>query len=493
MSAPRLNWPRPPSAAAHPEPLLTEVTHRRLAFASTLTRETWEPRLARLTVAALATELHLIATGVLEAGLIWCSYDDLAAFVGRLQAARLDWTVGQPALRVIEPPDAGAAAPDLLTQMSYPFVISLPGRDAAGGSIDADDHVETARIFGYPACCAAAWAGRLAGGSTDPLASLLAEPDWTGESLTTAVMLAALGLGPVRHLPCRPDCAASRDMARVFLETMASLDFAVEADWLRQMMRWRTQASIVGGVAEVATGAFRFAWHAGDLLTSVPPMISGDGTPEAAPAGLSSIFAEPSVPTRKPTKPPAAASAPSGEESARAGFANPFAHRSRWSTVVWEQSKLLRQARTILHPACGGGLLLELIMQSHPSLRLCGIEADAALAARARARLREDRSMIVHGDWMAELARRDAERDSFDLAFVDPEPLIDLSADRRRAVVAGLARLARSTVLLATDRALDRFGTLEALAACAGFAPAPGRDRRISCLLASLAPAVAMA
>jgi hypothetical protein len=493
MSDPRLSWPRPPFAVAHPETLLTEATHRRLAFASARTREIWETRLESLSVAAVATELHLVTTGALDVSLVWCPYDGLAAFVEQLKASHLQWKAGQPVLRAIERPDPGAAAPDLLTQISYPLMVSLPGSNTGSVSIDANDPTDTARMFGYPACCATAWAGKLAAGTADPLASLLVESNWAGKPLTTGVMLGTLGLGPVRHLPCNPDCAPSGDMARIFLEAMKSIGFTAEAGWLAQMVEWRARASLVGGIAEVQTGAFRFTWQSGDASTAASSVTSGNGTPEAAPSGLSSIFAKPSVPDRKRAAPEAAESAPDGEDFARAGFSSTFAHRSRWSTVVWEQSKLLRKARTILHPACGGGLLLELLQQSHPSLRVCGIEADTTLAACARARLREDRSMIVEADWMLELERRDAEQASFDLAFVDPEPLLDLSGDRRGAIVAGLAKLARSTVFIATDRALGRFGTLEAMVSTLGGAPVAGRARYISCLLAGPEPAVMIA
>jgi hypothetical protein len=476
-----------------PEPVTAQAAHRRLSFTGARSKAIWEPRLARLGMAALETELRLIAGGEVEAGLIWCPYETLPAFVARLRAEQLAWTAGQAVLRPIAIRDEGLPAPDPLTLMTYCFVVARSKADADRLAADSGASIETALAFGYPRCCAAARVRTLADGVSDPLAVLAAEPAWAGHPSSTGVMLAALGLGPVRHMPCGPDCEASREKSRAFLKSMTELDLESEAGWLEDMTEWRAKASVAGGVAEVETGAFRFAFLAGDPGPPAPPVTAGTSAPEGAPAGLSSIFVKPATPARSHATSGGRVEPANDEGFAAAGFESRFAHRSRWSCVVWEQSRLLRKSRTALHLGCGSGLLLELLVQSRPSLRVCGIEADAALAAVARERLGMDAAMILEADWMEEARHRGQGKDSFDIAFVDPEPLIDCSPEARSEIVDGLTGLARSIILLASDRALRRFDSLDAMAAALGLALEPGRDRRISSVLASVKPALATA
>jgi hypothetical protein len=278
-----------------------------------------------------------------------------------------------------------------------------------------------------------------------------------------------------------------------FIQEMESLGFDEEASWLAAMSDWRAKASIVGSVAEVETGAFRFIWQSDDLSTSLPPITCGKGEPEGAPPGLSSVFAKPSTVERRREALATEGGFSRDEDFAAAGFATPFAHRSRLSCVVWEQMKLLRKSRTALHPGCGGGLLLELLVQTRPSLRVCGLESDPALVARARSRISADTSIVVEANWMAEARLWPMGRARFDLLFVDPEPLIDLDDGVRREIVAACVSQARSIILIATDRALRRFGNLDSMAASLGLCLAPSRAHRVSAALAIAEPRFATA
>ena len=485
MSEAWLSWPRPPLAETRGEPVLPRAARRRLSFTSSATRTIWEPRLERLASAALATELQQVAAGRLRAALVWCAYDGLPALVESLKASNLAWKLSEAVLPAIDNVGCGAAEADPLTRMIYSLTVT---RSADELDPQRDSHVEIAEAFGYPLCCAQAWAQILSAGGADPLARLVADRAWLDHPGSTSVMLGNLGFGPVRHLPCRPGCEASRAARVGFLETMKSLGLDEEASWLAAMSEWRARGSVAGGIGEVETGAFRFVWKSEDLGAPSPSVASGTCAPEGAPAGLSSVFEQPSVPPRRRRTAERAETFPSDDDHAAAGFATRFAHRSRLSCIVWEQSKLLRKSRTALHLGCGGGLLVELLVQSRPSLRLCGIEADPALASRARARLGGSSAMILDADWMAEALHWPKGKERFDLLFVDPEPLIDMPAEARRELVAALESLARSIILIASDRALCRFGSLDSMAEALGLDLEPGRDRRVSAAAAVAGP-----
>ena len=117
-----------------------------------------------------------------------------------------------------------------------------------------------------------------------------------------------------------------------------------------------------------------------------------------------------------------------GTGSTAAGFESVFAMRSRFSTVVWEQTAALRRARSAVHLGCGHGLLLELLAQAKPSLKLYGTEEDAASASAAR---RRNGALVpimcgTYADTLAALAR--LVPDGVGIAFVDPSGLRWLAA-----------------------------------------------------------------
>ena len=493
MMGPWPSWPRPPLAPGLREPVPVQAACRRLSFTGARSKAIWEPRLAALGRAALATELHLVASDALKAALVWCPYEALPTFIEQLRTKSLVWATGPAVLRSYEPPAGGLPAPDPLTRMTYSFVVAATKAEADRFVAD-DAALETALAFGHPRCCAEAWLRALEDGASDPIAVLAGDPAWDGHSDATGTMLAALGLGPVRHMPCRPGCDAARESALRFLAAMKALGFESEAGWLEDMVQWRAKASIVGGIAEVETGAFRFAWQAADPGQSGRAVAGGSNAPEGSPAGLSAIFARPEMPIRAQPRHFAPPDSAIAEGFAEAGFDSAFAMRSRWSCVIWEQSKALRRSRTALHLGCGSGLLLELLVHSRPSLRVCGIEADPSLASLARERMESvNGAAIFEADWIAEAGLPREAGIRFDLAFLDPEPLIDRGPVDRTAILEGLGALAGTAILIASDRALRRFGSIESMAAMLGLDLEPGRDRRISSPIANAFPALAIA
>src|SRR5439155_106990 len=117
---------------------------------------------------------------------------------------------------------------------------------------------QAAILFGYPACCAKSWADYLQRGGSDPLAGMLARGD---KAVVPAyIALAVLGLGPIRHAPCSASCSATRDRSREFIDLGRELGFVEEMSWLEEIADWAVGASLVNGIAEVTTAAFRCTW-----------------------------------------------------------------------------------------------------------------------------------------------------------------------------------------------------------------------------------------
>jgi predicted O-methyltransferase YrrM len=151
--------------------------------------------------------------------------------------------------------------------------------------------------------------------------------------------------------------------------------------------------------------------------------------------------------------------------------------RSRFSAAVWEQTAALRRAGSAVHVGCGDGLLLELVAQTKPKLRLYGTEEDTAAAEAARGRLGVSLP-VLGGDSIEALAALSRlAPEGIDLAFVDPERLGD------REALAAISAIARSIIVIGTDRSLHRFRDMDNLAATMGLALLPGRAARVSAML----------
>ncbi|MET4212094.1 hypothetical protein [Bradyrhizobium sp. LA2.1] len=462
-----LTWPRPPLAAAPREPAVAKAATQRISFTGPQARALWQPRLDRLRHAALAIEFEMVRRKRIPASLVWTGYDGIDALTERARAIGLEAKPVKASLGYAAdwPLEASIAEPKRL--LDYAFLIGAAPLDTSIAERATDGLEQAAIRFGYPACCARSWADHLRRGGSDPLAGILARADKA--AVPVHIALAVLGLGPVRHAPCSADCSATRDLSRGFIDFGRQLGLAEEMSWLEEMADWTVGASLVNGVAEIATATFRCTW------------LSDEGKPSHRRPRQRAAAAH--LDKRKAAAVEPADSADIltelGGGFEAAGFENPFAMRSRFSTVVWEQTAALRRAGSAAHIGCGDGLLLELIAQTRPKLRLYGAEEDAALAEAARRRLGASLPVLGGTSIAAIAALSRLAPDGVDLAFVDPERL------GGREALAAVRAIAKSVIVIGTDRSLHRLEDMDTLAASMGLALLPGRAGRVSAALSA--------
>jgi hypothetical protein len=490
-----LSWPRPPLADNPREPAVPRALARRFAWSGPRARELWNPRLQKLRAAALTIELHEVQTGALPAALIWTPYQDLEQLL--VQTAALD-LVPVPMDGILEGvfDDHTIDETDLRTALTYPVVVGSAATIATTLELmQRKDDGAIASWFKYPACCAAAWQAALALGLTDPVAAALrARCDGDeAEPIAAHAALAALGIGPVRHAVCSLHCAAAAAAARDFIAAGRALGFASEMTWLEDMAKGGVEYSLAAGIAEIRTALFRCT-HLSDATAPLRFQSRGEKLPEGAAVGSGFPFQLPrpgAVAKAKRVEAKAARAEPAYGDIATgwapAGFDSAFAMRSRFCTVIWEHTKLLRsKIVSALHLGCGDGLLLELTSEVNARLVLFGIDADGGLIAAARRRLPKHAANFRHADWTTSLAGLPAPPGGIvDVLFVDPEPLVAMPEPAAAAIRAELASLARSIVVVASDRALARFGTLTVLAEAAGLPVGPVPGDRVSAVVAA--------
>jgi hypothetical protein len=280
-------------------------------------------------------------------------------------------------------------------------------------------------------------------------------------------------------------CDDSAEAARVFLASAAH--FPQEVEWFTEIALWDAECSVLSGNIEVRTPAFRFAYPVACSVSGGVFRRHGRVVPDGAPVGLRFPFQPrrtPVVPGRRgdaEARNAEPANADFGTGFAAAGFDSAFHMRSRYCTAVWEQSPILRRSPgAMLHLPCGDGLLLQLARDVNPGLVPFGLERDAELVNRARQRHSHHSGNFLACDWLSDpsaIWQEDAM-----LVFLDPEPLIDLPNEQRASLLGRLARSAGAIVLVGSDRGLQRYGEVTALARAIGIEAVAGPTERVSAL-----------
>ncbi|MBB5421588.1 hypothetical protein QF000_000489 [Paraburkholderia atlantica] len=460
-SAISLNWPR----LLVPQTEMAMDTHRHLSahararvnFTSQEAQARWDASFQRSAQATLSTELEAVRRGIVGATLVWAPFASLQAVLDHAKHADLSVSVRETA------PDALLHVPvmqdgtecDAREFAVYCLLIEANRKD--GPQETSLDSMSPSLLLdrGFPACCAQAWSQALNAGWRDAIAKTLAE----NGPISPLAALATLGIGPLRHVPCSPTCTASSHAVSHFSDLAKEIGFAGEASLWETWSDMPTRATVRSGIVEVTTPEWRFAYRA-------PGRVARQAVALAGPRRR--WYASPAI-------------AQSIQGCCDGQFADEFARRSRWSTVVWEQSSLLaRTSGPVVHLDCGEGLLLELAALMRPSREIAGIDPSPALVSNARERLGNSAALAI-GDWITKHGALVQFRARAGMVLLDPERLADTSIENRQELFAGLAAMrADAIVIVATDRALARFRDIDHLAAAAGLGVDAGHARRVS-------------
>ncbi|WP_321816660.1 MULTISPECIES: hypothetical protein [unclassified Paraburkholderia] len=458
-SAISLNWPRliVPETKTDMHRLATH-TRARANFTSQEAQGRWHANFQRSAQATLSTELEAVRRGIVGATQVWVPFASLPAMLDHANHADLLVSVRETAPDALlqVPATQESAQLDIREFAVYGLLIAANRKDSAQET--SLDSLSTSLLLnrGFPTCCAHAWSQALNAGWRDPIAKTLAE----NGAISPLAALATLGLGPLRHVPCSPACTASKDAVAHFSDLAREIGFAGEASLWETFSDIPTHATVRSGVIEITTPEWRFAYRA-------PGRVSPQAV--ASPPSRRRWYASPAITKSK-------------HEDYNGQFADEFARRSRWSTVVWEQSSLLaRSPGPVVHLDCGDGLLLELAALMRPSREIAGIDPSPALVTNAQERLGNTTARLAVGDWITESEALVHFQAQAGVVLLDPERLADTSPESRRELFARLAAMqADAIVIVTTDRALARFSNINRLAAAAGLRVDAGRAKRVS-------------
>ena len=160
--------------------------------------------------------------------------------------------------------------------------------------MDAGEHTAVAALIGTPACCAEfhheQWVEHGVTDLTWPSARRAAAAvdgvvDLPAASLTN-LLWRALGLRPVFHLPCAPDCASSERLGAAIRELAVTAGFATEMAWLDEILSWPVSWSALHGIAEILTPIGKISTNTDPTLDRHVVRRHGEAVPDEMVPGL---------------------------------------------------------------------------------------------------------------------------------------------------------------------------------------------------------------
>lgn len=275
----------------------------RVCWVSTEARRVWRPRLDRVRSAIPQIERQSVprlrraaisdlSQDRLADVLEWCARRNLAAVPLALRCRRQSLHGHR-----VEPSEG--------LPLQYEIGIA-PADDveALRAAHSAADSTRLGDLLGYPTCCQRFFQERLASDAiTDPIwivARQDDEPDArtcdVAGPLEANILLHAVGVRAIPHIPCSFACEESARLGRRILELGRAGGFREEMDWLEEMLAWPIEWSSLHGIAEVKLPIAKIALDSDATAVTYAVRRSGDQYPAEGARGLHFPFQPPSRP-----------------------------------------------------------------------------------------------------------------------------------------------------------------------------------------------------
>ncbi|MBX9680650.1 MAG: hypothetical protein K2X38_17995 [Gemmataceae bacterium] len=290
----------------------------RLSWVSDPARAVWEPRVRRIVAAWPGIESAAVAAGLRRCCLLTLTPQDVSARLG-------EWN--RLGLSAVTLRGASASPGNGETGMEPESLVAL----AVGtprelthflDAWEAADHDRLADLLGFPPCCRQfhrlvcvgealedpIWSMALA---SVPVAEDGRVVEVTG-SPSSNPLWRRLGVRAVPHLPCRFDCTATVELADALAARGRAAGYAVELDWLLEILDWPVEWSALHGIAEIKTPLLRVSTQTDATAEKYVVRRLGNGYPAEGARGIHFPFR------------PARQSLATLSVGFRAGLANPI-------------------------------------------------------------------------------------------------------------------------------------------------------------------------
>jgi hypothetical protein len=252
----------------------------RSTWASAHAREVWEPRIQEVSAAWLQVERESVFAGVRPSALQNVTPEELPELIKQLAPRGLivlplsqtpRATGYNSASRAAQPGDA----------LDYRCAITRPEHAAAWAAAWGKDDAAIGALLGTPACCQKffdrVWKQERWFDTTMPMYAEIPQPT-TGVNM----LWRWLGVRPVSHLPCSPECAETAALA----DRLGLLLPEPERSWHREILSWPVLYTSFRGIAEITTPILRMAVPTDALVDKAVVKYVGLGYPDEGVSGV---------------------------------------------------------------------------------------------------------------------------------------------------------------------------------------------------------------
>jgi len=235
----------------------------RISWTSEAARAAWQPRFDATAATWRELEWQSVCAGLRPAAIVSVDSNSLAAYTARWDAEALDWVPLEIDLNLDARthPDRGP--------IRLSFAVLRKGlQDSFVEAWNNGRRGEIAQWLGAPPCCAEAAVRFWRHGIADPLWHIaMATPSRRTSrrmlelecSPACNILLRAIGIRMLAHVPCRLDCGHSMDLAARLQAFGADANCGASLDWTPDILAWPMQWSAWHGLAEIRTPVCRIS------------------------------------------------------------------------------------------------------------------------------------------------------------------------------------------------------------------------------------------
>jgi hypothetical protein len=459
----------------------------RYAWVIDQARETWEPRLTRITTAFREIEWRAVVAGVRRCAIAMAAPEEFLDLGPRWAAAGLTAVPVEIAGASGQPYSATSVPLRSGEPFAFRFAVGRPDDTVAFVAAWEQANQEAiGDLLGYPACCREffrrVWVDDEMVDTTWPMArnSLSANGetalDVAGPPQAN-ILWRWMGVRAVPHLPCRFDCAATVAFADELVAVGRELGYGDEMDWMTEVLSWSVEWSALHGIAEVVTPILKVSTRTDATARKYTVRRRGDRNPAEALSGLRFPFEVPVTLRLSASKGyrqglAHAATSVGGDPPWYAtdnGFPSTAAMEAAHRPIVDLAAAALGEpGGDVLDLGCGNGALLATIAARVPGVRSHGIDSDRERIEHARVLNAARADAFVAGDLVDDERLWPAGR-RYALAILMPGRLVEAGPERAAVLLARLRERCDRVLAYAYGDWCERPGGFPALLAETGL------------------------
>lgn len=458
----------------------------RTSWVSAAAREYWQPKLKQVREFWNRLETTSVVCGWRPAGLTCIHSNDLSVF--RTEAERQGLYVHP--LHTVSPRGYASELNSYNGGPNFNACVVARGESVSlvSEAFHANASDELGRLFKYPRCCidffTDIWLGEGWIDTTWPMAlrTLPAAPAGQQSSLFEAavrpennILLRWLGARPVFHLPCSFNCDATHETANCLKQVAQEAGEHESLELLYEVLTWPVQWSALHGIAEIETPVFRISTRTDATAEKCTVRLLGSGFPEVgstygtrfpfrerpkkASAGLARREGRSLQVSSRTADPPGASS----ELLEGSGFHSQHEMDCAFAPLL--KLVMVAKPRSVLHLGCKNGALLHAVAAQDRSVKIFGVEQDAAKLRSARTLLGARAGGLFHGNPIDTSSL--AHFEHTDLFLVMIGRLLESKMEKAREAIEFMKRQNRTVIVYAFDDWLRR-GSLRDMASEVG-------------------------